>query len=421
MTASATPLSAYQRRLFLFLSVATFFEGYDFLALAQILPNLRKDMGLLPSEGGALVGIINIGTILAYLLVRQADRWGRRRVLTITIAGYTLASLLTGFTTNAAGFALCQLLARLFLVGEWAVTMVYASEEYPADRRGMVIGVIQACSSLGAITCAGVVPLLLKTSLGWRSVYFVGAVPLILVAIARRQLRETARFTALAEAAKAVPANGAAHEGASDLRGLSRIVRSPYRNRVLLLALIWMLTYLCTNNTVLFWKEFAVSERHLTDAQIGLSVSIGAVASMPLIFVCGRLLDSAGRRIGALVIYVATVLGVLGAYSLHSEFALTLALVLTIFGTSSVLPVLNAYTAELFPTDLRSDAFAWANNLLGRIGTVLSPFAVGWAAARYGWGLSLRATVFGPIIALGLILLLLPETRGRELEETAKL
>lgn len=410
-TPTRTPLTAYQRRLFLFLSVATFFEGYDFLALAQILPNLRRDLGLSPNEGGALVGIINIGTIVAYLLVRKADRWGRRRVLTLTIAGYTVSSFLSGLMPNAIGFALCQLAARTFLVGEWAVAMVYAAEEYPADRRGTVIGVIQACSSLGAITCAGLVPLMLKSPIGWRSVYFVGSIPLILVAVARRQLRETTRFE---QRRQELTAAG------SPPSDPLRIVRSPYCRRMLLMALIWALTYLCSNNAVLFWKEFAVNERGFTDGQVGLSISIAAVAAMPLIFLCGRLLDVAGRRIGAVVIFLTTSLGVSCIYSLHSQLALTAALLLAVFGTSSVLPLLNAYTVELFPTELRSDAFAWSNNLLGRLGNVITPFLIGYAATSFGWGLTLSATAFGPLAALTLILLLLPETRGRELEDTAR-
>ncbi len=76
--------------------------------------------------------------------------------------------------------------------------MVFAAEEYPADRRGMVMGVIQAFSSLGAIFCAGVVPLLLNTPWGWRTVYFAGVIPLLLLAFARRGLKETARFEAQA-------------------------------------------------------------------------------------------------------------------------------------------------------------------------------------------------------------------------------
>lgn len=406
--ADKTPLSPYQRRLFGFLGVASFFEGYDFMALTQILPNLGAEMGLSQADEGLLVAVINAGTMIAYLLVRKADQWGRRRLLTLTILGYTLFSILTGLAPHVIAFALCQLVARVFLISEWVVSMVYAAEEYPKDRRGMVIGVLQAFSSLGAIACAGVVPLLLRTSLGWRSVYFVGGVPLLIMAVARRDLRETARFTEQA----------AAHPPAS--QPLLRIFSSPYRGRMLKLALIWGLTYFCTQNAVTFWKSFALRERGMSDAEIGASITFAAIVSMPLVFGAGKLLDAWGRRKGAAVIFTATAAGVWAAYSLHSRAGLTVALVFAIFGSSGVLPVLNAYTTELFPTDLRSDAFAWSNNLLGRIGYVTSPLLVGFAAERVGWGPAVSATAIFPLLALGLILWLLPETRGKELEETAR-
>ena len=75
---SLTPLTGYQWKLFVFLSVATFFEGYDFIALSQILPNLRAEMGLDKTAGGLLVTAINAGTVIAYLLVRKADRRDNR-------------------------------------------------------------------------------------------------------------------------------------------------------------------------------------------------------------------------------------------------------------------------------------------------------------------------------------------------------
>ncbi|KYF47003.1 MFS transporter permease [Sorangium cellulosum] len=404
-----TPFTPYQRRLFWFLSVASFFEGYDYLALTQILPNFGAEMGLAARHEGLLVGFINAGTMIAYLLVRKADEWGRRRVLTITIAGYTVFSVLTGFAPNVYVFAICQLLARIFLLGEWAVSMVYAAEEYPSDRRGMVIGVIQAFSSLGSIVCAGVVPLLLTTPYGWRSVYFVGGIPLVLMAIARRGLRETARFE-----------QAAAERQGEGPQPFLRIWRSPYRRRMLQLALIWGLTYVCTQNAVTFWKTFALRERGFTDAEVGASITFAAVVSMPLIFVSGKLLDVVGRRRGAVIIYVLAAGGVLGAYSLGTRAGLTAALVFAIFGASGVLPVLNAYMSELFPTHLRSDALAWSNNLLGRIGYLLSPIAVGLAAEEVGWGPAVSATSIFPLFALALILWLLPETRGKELEETAR-
>ena len=66
------PLTAYQKRLFAFLSVATFFEGYDFMALTQILPNLRASLGMNEAQAGLMVGFINVGTVLAYFLVGVA-------------------------------------------------------------------------------------------------------------------------------------------------------------------------------------------------------------------------------------------------------------------------------------------------------------------------------------------------------------
>ena len=398
---------AYLRRLMLFLSVATFFEGFDFFALAQILPSVRAEFGLDEAGVGWLVALINIGPVLAYLLVRKADVWGRRPVLTLTIVGYTIASLLSGLAPNVWLFGAAQLLARVFLVGEWAVAMIYAAEEFPAEQRGFVIGVIQACGSLGAVVCAGLVPLLLKTPPGWRMVYFVGAVPLIAIAFARRSIAETRRFREQTQRPAARP--------------LTHIWGTPWRGRVLLIAGIWAALYVCTTSAITFWKEFALAERGYTDADVGRSMTIAALASMPLTFLAGRIFDRLGRRRGAVVIFTICSASVVACYTLEARWALTTALVCGIFGTTAVLPVVNAYTAELFPTDLRSDAFAWANNLLGRLGAVVAPIAVGAAAGHVGWGPAVAATAVGPLVALGLILWRLPETRGRELEETSAL
>jgi putative MFS transporter len=86
-----------------------------------------------------------------------------------------------------------------------------------------------------------------------------------------------------------------------------------------------------------------------------------------------------------------------------------------------VLPVLSAYNSELFPTSLRGDAYAWANHLIGRIGQVATPLVLGVAAASVGWGAAVRTTAIFPLLAALLVVLLLPETAGRDLDETADL
>ncbi|MDX2054153.1 MAG: MFS transporter [Polyangiaceae bacterium] len=397
----------YQRRLLAFLGVANFFEGYDHYAFAMVLPNLRADMGLGETGGGFLSAFINLGTVIAYLFVRRADGWGRKRVLTVTILGYTLFTVLSGLSPDVYSFALFQMIGRIFLIGEWATSMVVAAEEFSAERRGTAMGVVVAMSSLGSVVCGGVAPLLLNTAYGWRSVYFVGIVPLLLIAYARRGLKETERFAASTAEQRA--------------HSLFDIWRTPYRGRVMKLGLIWFLSYLCTNNAVVFWKEFALAERSMTDAQVGAVITIAAVVAMPLVFFAGHLLDRVGRRRGALVIFGLTSLGVFGGYTLHGQWPLTVAVALSIFGVSAVLPVLNAFTTELFPTEHRGAAFAWSNNLLGRIGYVLSPAALGALASEWGWGNAIRLTAIFPILAVILIWVWMPETNARELEQTATL
>ena len=82
--------------------------------------------------------------------------------------------------------------------------------------------------------------------------------------------------------------------------------------------------------------------------------------------------------------------------------------------------MLNTLTTELFPTEHRGIAFAWANNLLGRIGYWAPSICLGPLVSSFGWGPMLRATAVFPLISCLLIWVFLPETRGRELEHTAE-
>jgi len=404
-----TPLGRFQFAQLALLGAVTFFDGYDFTALSQLLPNLRPSFGLDQAQAGVLVACINLGAVAACVLARAADRLGRRRLLLLTVAGYTLASVASGLATSAVAFGVLQFFARMFLIADTVVAVVYAAEEFPADRRGLAIGVIQGFFSLGAVACAASAPLLLRSALGWRAVYLLGGVSILALFPARRSLRETGRF--LEKALSQPPVKSS----------FTAIWRGPYRRRMLLMSLVWALTFLCTQSGVMFWKEFAVSQRGFSDAQVGSAVAIAALAALPLIFYAGKLLDLAGRRAGAAVIFGVEVAGALGSYSLHGFWPLTVMLVLGIFGSSAVFSVLGTYTAELFPTDVRGGAFAWSNNLLGRAGYVLSPLLVGYVASLSDWGFAVRLTAVGPVVALALLLSFAPETKARELEETSRL
>jgi len=154
-TTPSTDLTPYQRRLFVLLGVASFFDGYDLIALSQVLPALRQAMGFGKGAAGLLFSVVNVGTVLAFFLVRRADEWGRKRLLTLTIAGYTGFTLLSGFAPELWSFSILQLCARIFLIAELATSMVIVAEEFPARRRGMVIGVVSAFSAVGAVCGLG--------------------------------------------------------------------------------------------------------------------------------------------------------------------------------------------------------------------------------------------------------------------------
>lgn len=399
--------AAYQRRLVFFLSVATFFEGYDFLALSQVLPNLRRTFELSESGGGPLLMVVNLGTMLAFFLVRQADRWGRKRILTITIAGYTTLTFLSGLAPNVYVFALLQMVARIFLLAEYAVSLVIVAEESPAEKRGLFVGVIAGASALGAIVCAGVTPILLKTELGWRAVYLVSVVPLVLLAWARRGLRETRRFASSADV----------HEGTAF--PLFRLWRSAYRGRMLLVASIWFLCYLPANNAITFFKEYAIGDLGWTDAQVGKAIVTAAVVSLPLIFATGKLLDAWGRLKGGALIFSVGAIGISAAYQVTHPMLLTVALIMAMYAATAFLQVANMITAELFPTELRSDAFGWCNNLLGRSSYVFSPLVITVVAEESGWGNAMAPTAVFFLLAI-VLLRFLPETAKRELEDSAR-
>ena len=404
MPTSRTALDGYQKRLLVFLGVAAFFEGYDFIALSQILPALAEDFGFDDSAAGWLGGAVNLGGILAFFLVRQADRHGRRIMLAITIAGYTLCSFATGLTGNIYWFALAQIAANTFLLAEYALSMVYAAEEFPADRRGMALGVVQAVSAFGSIACAVLVPFLLKSELGWRLVYFAGTAPLVMLAFMRRNLRETSRFLK--------------HGGSDGSFPLLRIFRSGHRRTVGLLALVWTLTYANTKVSLFFWKKHARDALGFDEQTLGGMIAIAAAASLPLIFVWPFVVDRLGRRGAGALVMVCLSLSTLGCYLLTSYMALLASLFLTIFANTAVLVVLNAYTSEMFPTHLRADGYAWSNNLLGRIGSLGGPPLTGQLAASLGgYGMAVAPSAVAPLLALVVIFLWLPETAGRELEE----
>jgi MFS family permease len=128
------------------------------------------------------------------------DRWGRARVMMITILLYSMFTGLSSFSTGFWDFALYRFLTGLGVGGEFAVGVALVAEVMPARARPRCLALLQALSTVGNITAATI-----SLSLGlaqeeglvsspWRIMFLVGAVPALLVVFIRRRLKEPERW-----------------------------------------------------------------------------------------------------------------------------------------------------------------------------------------------------------------------------------
>jgi putative MFS transporter len=404
--------------LIIFVSTASFFEGYDFIILNLVLPFLQKEFSLGILQAGLAASAIAIGTIVAFFVLRLGDYFGRKALLTWTVLGYTIATALTAASHSIYGFVAMQFLARVFLVAEWGISTVIIAEEIPASRRGLGISIVQAAAGVGGIFGSAIFPMVTKVALGWRAMYLIGIVPLIIIFLIRRSVRETRRFAEYRQTLENRPS-------------WKEILGKRYRKNLVIIALLWLFMYLGYTPILTFWTTFAMNDRGLTAGQVSLMVAIAYTIGLSGFIVAGRLMDSWGRRPTCSLFFGVGAVATFAAFNApKSPLVMGLALVVLIFFATSYLTLCSTYTAELFPTRLRASASAWTNNTLGRVGMVLAPTMVGLLAGLFadpkggpmGRGTSGVGPAVGlmglfPLICAVIVLVFLPETKRKELEE----
>src|SRR5262245_840015 len=176
-------------------SLALFFEQYDNSMLLSALKYIADDLGMTEHDLGGFLALVKLGAVPAFLIVPFADRIGRRRVFLISVALFSCGTLLTAFTQNAVQFVAVQMVTRTFMLTAGTVAYVIVTEEFPALHRGWAIGMLGALSACGNGLGAGLFAAIESLPFGWRALYAIGLVPLLLLPMLRRQVRETRHFT----------------------------------------------------------------------------------------------------------------------------------------------------------------------------------------------------------------------------------
>jgi putative MFS transporter len=397
-------------RILGFVTLGLFFEGYDLSLLSAALPHIADDLGMARDSLGFYLGWVRVGGLVGFLLLPLADRFGRRLVFLLSVVGMSVGTLATAFTQTPEQFIVCQLMTRAFIVTIAAVGVVMLAEEFPAEHRGWGIGMLGALGAcghgLGALAFAGID--LLPS--GWRALYTIGAVPLLFLPTFRREIRETARFVEH-QARRAADSAGGALES---LRSLGALARSNPR-RAVLVGSAGLLQALGGISVFAFASLFVKETHGWQPWQYSTMVLVAGGVGIIGNVVAGRVGDRSGRRIVGLAAFLAYPLAAVVFYN-GPSMALPLCYGVFVFAGSAGDVVVRAFSTELFPTSQRAASAAWLT-LLQTFGWIFGLWIVG-AGTRLGVALPLMISAVALSMAVaGFLVLLLPETRQRELEE----
>ncbi len=118
----------------------------------------------------------------------MADYIGRKRMLTIAIAGYSIFTGLTAFSATPEALIVLRFLTGLFLGSEWSTGTALVAETWPASKRAKALGIMQSGYGFGfllaSLTWLVALPLLGQDA--WRWMFVLGVLPAIVLLFCRR-------------------------------------------------------------------------------------------------------------------------------------------------------------------------------------------------------------------------------------------
>src|SRR5258708_35631103 len=142
-------LDPQQRRTLLWAGLAVVLTAFDGSVLVLALPAIAADFHARTPALSNLGSVLALGALGALPLATLADRFGRRRLIAVGVAGFSIANFLSGLASSLEALALLRLVAVCFeaLVGGVATALVV--EEAPPSRRGQAVSVLAILSGLG--------------------------------------------------------------------------------------------------------------------------------------------------------------------------------------------------------------------------------------------------------------------------------
>ncbi len=370
--------------------------------------------------GGLLFGVVG-------------DRWGRAKTMGLSVLVYSLFTGLCGIATTGLDFCFYRFLMGAGIGGAFATAAALIAETVPPHSRPVLMGLFSALSLFGNMSGSVLAGLFhpdgrYAASLfggqgvaGWRLLFFVGAIPAMLVVLIIRTLRESEQWLAARQEAR--------ETGTHQMGDLRVLWRHPRWRRSTLVAIS-----LATAGIVGVWGVGFWSPELIKIALAGIGPErIAEVRAR------GTILQDIGGFLGILAFTafatrwgrrptfgVAFALSFLSVcwvfFGLHSVTQAYVMLPILGFFTISIMGGFVIYFPELFPTRLRSTGTAIGYNLARLSAAVLmiagNPIREGLQAAGVANPFRTGMVMLGSVYILALFILIwAPETRGQPLPE----
>jgi len=394
--------------------VATFggwaLDGMDVMVYSFVIPTLIAAWQISKGQAGLLAAatllISAVGGWLAGLL---ADRYGRARVLQITIVWFAVFTFLSGFTNSFGQLLVTRALQGLGFGGEWAVGSVLMGEAIRAQHHGKAVGTVQGGWAIGW----GIAALFytaffswLPAEIAWRAMFWIGILPALLVFYIRRHVPEPEIYSRTREWLARSP-------------GETRFfdIFAPSLLRVTLLSSLLALGAQGGYYAITTWlPTYLKTTRGLSVLNTGAYLIVVIAGSFVGYMVSAHLADLLGRK-RTLVLYAICSFLAVAAYTylpISNQAMLLLGFPLGFFASGSFSPM-GAFFTELFPSRLRGSGQGFSYNF-GRGVGALFPTLVGYLSARIPLGRAIAVFALSAYLVMAAAALVLPETKGKELQ-----
>jgi len=166
-------------------------DAFDFFLLVFVIKDVAGEFGRPISDiTFALALTLAMRPVGAFIFGRLADRFGRRPILMLDVALYSVLGFATAFAPNLTAFLVIRALFGVAMGGEWGIGASLTMETVKPEARGMVSGLLQSGYPSGYLI-ASVAFALLYSHIGWRGMFMIGILPALLILYIRRSVPES--------------------------------------------------------------------------------------------------------------------------------------------------------------------------------------------------------------------------------------